>query len=294
MNKTNEESPHFAHLDAATFRNAVERTAQEFRFRPVLVEKDYFCSLVLQPLVGVGSPLVFKGGTCLSKVYADFYRLSEDLDFGISMNESASRSARRRLIQPVRELIDAVLNHVPGIQVVESLTGRNESRQYVASIVYRSTVTGDNEKIKIEVGLREPLLRPPILRPARTLLRSAFTGREVVQPFPARSIDFAEAMAEKVRAALTRRGPAIRDFFDIQFAIQHLDLHLSELAFVNLVKKKIAAPGNDPVQLTPERRAILERQKATELSVVLRTDDVKSFDLDQVWSVLTVLAKELQ
>jgi hypothetical protein len=38
-----------AHLDAPTFRAAVERTAHDFNFRPVLVEKDYFCSILLSP-----------------------------------------------------------------------------------------------------------------------------------------------------------------------------------------------------------------------------------------------------
>jgi predicted nucleotidyltransferase component of viral defense system len=41
--------------------------------------------VLLEYLAAVDEALVFKGGTCLAKVYADFYRLSEDLDFVIPM-----------------------------------------------------------------------------------------------------------------------------------------------------------------------------------------------------------------
>jgi len=39
---------------------------------------------------------VFKGGTCLAKVYAEFYRLSEDMDFMISTPIQAKRAERSK------------------------------------------------------------------------------------------------------------------------------------------------------------------------------------------------------
>jgi len=75
----------FPHEDADQFRSCIAFTAKEKDFAPNLVEKDYFCSLVLSALDGCGDDLVFKGGTCLGKVFLDFFRLSEDLDFGISL-----------------------------------------------------------------------------------------------------------------------------------------------------------------------------------------------------------------
>ena len=55
--------------------------------------KDYFCTVLLQYLTAVDGDIVFKGGMCLAKVYAGFCRLSEDLDFVISMPVDALRSA---------------------------------------------------------------------------------------------------------------------------------------------------------------------------------------------------------
>ncbi|MDQ3665050.1 MAG: nucleotidyl transferase AbiEii/AbiGii toxin family protein [Acidobacteriota bacterium] len=74
------------HEDTDLFREAVSLTAAETKFAARLIEKNYFCTLLLGYFgAAVGEELIFKGGTCLAKVHADFYRLSEDLDFVISI-----------------------------------------------------------------------------------------------------------------------------------------------------------------------------------------------------------------
>lgn len=56
-----------AHDDAALFRDAVRFTADGSGFAPRLIEKDYFCTLLLDYLfTAAGAELVFKGGTCLT------------------------------------------------------------------------------------------------------------------------------------------------------------------------------------------------------------------------------------
>jgi predicted nucleotidyltransferase component of viral defense system len=64
---------------------------------PRLIEKDHFCTVVLEYLAASTAELVFKGGTCLAKVHTEFYRLSEDLDFVIPTPLDASRSDRSHL-----------------------------------------------------------------------------------------------------------------------------------------------------------------------------------------------------
>jgi predicted nucleotidyltransferase component of viral defense system len=71
-----------AHEDEALFRDAVRFTAEESGFMPRLIEKDYFCTLLLDHLSRAGgAELVFKGGTSLTKIHSELYRLSEDLDY---------------------------------------------------------------------------------------------------------------------------------------------------------------------------------------------------------------------
>lgn len=52
--------------DPALFREALRFTAAETGFSQRLVEKDYFCSVVLEYLAGGDGSLTFKGGTCLA------------------------------------------------------------------------------------------------------------------------------------------------------------------------------------------------------------------------------------
>ena len=95
-----ERAPFRLHEDRALFLEAVSFTAAETDFIPRLIEKDYFCSLLLHELDPNRHNLIFKGGTCLAKVHAGFYRLSEDLDFAIPTPVDASRAERRRRVTP--------------------------------------------------------------------------------------------------------------------------------------------------------------------------------------------------
>ncbi len=60
--------------DAELLLQAIELTARETRFNPRLIEKDYFCSVVLEYLAGSDADLTFKGGTSLAKIHGSFYR----------------------------------------------------------------------------------------------------------------------------------------------------------------------------------------------------------------------------
>ena len=56
------------------FIAAIEFTARKTNFNAELIEKDYFCTVILNYLYSFEDcPLVFKGGTLLTKVHASFY-----------------------------------------------------------------------------------------------------------------------------------------------------------------------------------------------------------------------------
>jgi hypothetical protein len=106
-------------------------------------------------------------------------------------------------------------------------------------------------------------------------------------------ISFAEGFAEKFRAALTRREVAIRDFYDIDYAVRHLGLDVDASDFRELVKAKIAVSGNDPVKLDPERFEELRSQLDGRLKPVLRSDDYQTFDLDRAIRYVEAMAKKV-
>ena len=118
---------------------------------------------------------------------------------------------------------------------------------------------------------------------ARTLLLDPISGRPMVPAFPVSCISREEAMAEKLRAALSRRDVAIRDFYDIDYAVRRLGLNPSEPALIALVHQKLSVPGNDPVDVSEARLAELRQQLASQLKPVLREKDFQEFNLESVF-----------
>lgn len=231
------------HEDRPLFREAVLFTARESDFGTTLVEKDYYCSLLLSHLCSDSAmSLVFKGGTCLSKVYADFYRLSEDLDFVISTKSDAARSRRSKAAKPLGHLVDSIPKTFPGMRIGEPLRGHNNSKQYIAFVEYDSAVVEETQQIKIEIGLREEVERPVGKGKIRTLLQDAFKKTAVFPEFDIPVMAFEEAYAEKARAALSRKKPAICDFYDIFHVVKTLKFDVFEKQFLKLVDKKLTVP----------------------------------------------------
>lgn len=275
------------HEDHAFFREAVLFTAGQTGLNATLIEKDYFCTILLQYLYDqLDTPLIFRGGTCIGKVYTDFYRLSEDLDFLISTPPKASISVRRKRMAPVREWVKKISEEMSILTLPDDFAGHNSSRQYVAYVTYPSIFLPEEAaRIKIEVGLRETPLMPPVQMKARTLLLNPFTRKALVPDIELTALSMQEAIAEKLRAALTRLEPAIRDFFDIYYLASHHHLDLTDRRLIALLTEKLKVPGNPPIDLSPARKQKLKIQINTELKPVLRSSDYESFNLDRAFEI---------
>jgi len=287
--------PRRCHDDADLFRAALSYTQSETGFSARLVEKDYYCSLLLEDLLAATSPQwAFKGGTCFSKVHSDFYRMSEDLDFACSIPVDASRSRRSKLILPIKEHVAKVAGRLACFKVVEELRGFNQSAQYIGGMTYRSLVTGQDELIKVEFSIREPILERVEHLPARTLLIDPFRHVAMVAPLAVPVLSRRESYAEKLRAALTRREPAIRDFYDIDHGARSGRLSIGDRRLIELVQSKLGVPGNDLIDLADKKYEALARQVQTQLRPVLRETDFAAFDLNRAFGIVGQLALSLQ
>ena len=92
------------HQDVGIFRQAVSITQLRTGFAERLIEKDYFCSVLLEYLAAVEEALVFKGGTCLAKVCltnlrdAQRPRVTEPRFFGLQ--QDSIETVAPRISQP--------------------------------------------------------------------------------------------------------------------------------------------------------------------------------------------------
>jgi predicted nucleotidyltransferase component of viral defense system len=129
---------------------------------------------------------------------------------------------------------------------------------------------------------------------AHTLILSPVTEKRMAPPIYATSLSWEEAMAEKLRAALTRRQPAIRDFYDIFHAISTLNFSIQNPDLIELVKAKLAVPGNSAINLSDEKLESLRAQLVSELEPVLRPHDFSNFDLGWTYAQLQPIVRLLQ
>ena len=293
MTKTSPNSIKLPHQQADLFRAALEYTQSTTGFRASLIEKDYYCSLILQYIFArQDHDLMFKGGTCLNKVHLGFFRLSEDLDFTIPTDNDTSRTWRRRAIEPVKQLVGQIAAECPYFQVSIPLTGANNSTQYNAEITYQSALSSDLGRIKIEVGLREGLLLPADQGTATTLLKDPFSDATVVPGVTVRTLSLLEALAEKARAMLTRREVAIRDFFDFWHA-QKTGALIVNTEFLYLVRKKLAVAPSQPLSFKPDQIEVLETQVETDLRPVLNETSFAAFSLQDALDGAAALIEKL-
>ncbi|MBW1805939.1 MAG: nucleotidyl transferase AbiEii/AbiGii toxin family protein [Deltaproteobacteria bacterium] len=277
--------------DPDIFREALSYSEGVTGFTTSLIEKDYYCSLILHHVFDRDTPLVFKGGTCLSKVYADFYRLSEDLDLIIPVAVDTPRNQRRSEMDPIKGIFSELPMVIPGVAVSKEFIGHNESRQYICSLEYPSAVMDKQERIKIEIGIREPILRPSVTGEMHTIAVNPFSGQPLLPAFTVQAMDMKEAYSEKVRAALTRKEPAIRDLFDLFHAVRKIKLDLDDHDFLIMVKQKLDVPGNTPVDISLEYKRELDRQLEGQLRPVLRPADFDSFNMDEAFELIGRIAE---
>jgi predicted nucleotidyltransferase component of viral defense system len=279
------------HEDVPLFREAIAFTAAKTGFNSQVIEKDYFCTVLLEDLARHGgADLVFKGGTCLAKVHAGFYRLSEDLDFAIPMHVNACRAERSRAADAIKRAVADVSGRLPCFSCHTELKGANDSTQYNGVVTYQSIVSGQQETVLVDVSVREPSLTEPAMLPARTVLLDPIGGRPAVPDLNIACITALEAMAEKFRAALSRRDVAIRDFYDLDYAARHLSVDFAGPLFIDMVRRKLAIPDNPPVDVGAERMTALRRQVEPKLKTVLREKEFRDFVLDRAIALVVEMA----
>ncbi|EQD65948.1 hypothetical protein B2A_01367, partial [mine drainage metagenome] len=118
------------------------------------LEKDYLQATLLQYIYSYSYNLVFKGGTCLAKLYG-LDRFSEDLDFDIGDSDiQAANKGIARAVDLFRLTYYCNTHEVRQKNISHTLELRN-----IKGPLF--DFSGDYQKLKIELNLDErPLLAP--------------------------------------------------------------------------------------------------------------------------------------
>jgi len=93
---------------------------------------------------------------------------------------------------------------------------------------------------------------------------------------------------------MTRREPAICDFFDIDYGVHRLGIVPGDASLIQMVKQKIAIPDNEPVDVSERRLTALKNQLESRLKPVLRKTELERFDIDRAFTTVANVAAAVQ
>lgn len=284
-------------MDRDKLEKIIPVIAEKYTFRLETIEKDFYLTLILNSVEShLSDKIVFKGGTLLNKIHLNYHRLSEDIDFTCLSSEGLdARSKRSRTITPIREKMPALLKLLELKSEKPEGEGFNNSIQYVFNISYSSFITGKDENIKLEISLRQP----PIDKPAHNVIthfyQDPFTGEDLIPKNKILSLSLNEAVAEKLKAAITRKDVAIRDYYDLWF-ISEAKFDFKDKRFLSIFKKKLEAEKyranySHNFGLDEKSIELLRGQIDTELIPVIRVGE--SFNLDKVFERFNIILQKV-
>ena len=281
------------------FSEQIEQIASKTGFAKTHIERDYYLSLILQDISGLSDNLALKGGTALSKVYFNYHRLSEDLDFNLECKrptvteQKQHKSYRKEVTANIENTIDDFLSKY-GLVKTEVYM-RNHHKFYRFSCEYESVITQQPERIKIEINAKAKALLLPTEKHA---LKHCFENLGLENSL-IKVCSEKEIMAEKVAAAINRSKP--RDIFDIHIAIQNgFDFYDKE--FIRTFQSRLADDRNGidikeyEINLGMDNETIKELNEATyELNAFLSTKNQKNLNIEEMFksinSVMIGVAK---
>ncbi|MFH1415372.1 MAG: nucleotidyl transferase AbiEii/AbiGii toxin family protein [Elusimicrobiota bacterium] len=284
-------------MNKAQLKEIIPAIAKKYKFSPRLVEKDYYITIIMNNLnSGLSSDIVFKGGTLLNKIYFDHVRLSEDLDFSyITGDDLDTRTKRSRIMKPIKARMPEFLKSMNLKSPDHDGKAFNESTQYVFQIGYPSVITDKEEYIKLEISLRQYPVDKPVINKVKHFYEDPFTGEQLLPSNGILSLSRNEAVAEKLKASITRLDYAIRDYYDLwKIAESNFDFHNKD--FVRLFHAKLKREqyaGEYKINLGLNEKDILSLHNQIEsaLSPVIRADE--TFSLAKVFGRFNDIMKEV-
>ena len=273
-------------MDKTKLKDLFNYLSNEQGFVASVIEKDFHLTRILNRVNEyLSDDIVFKGGTLLNKVYLDYHRLSEDLDFAYRDKiDLSTRSRRSKAIGNIREKMSNFLNELELTSDNPMGRGFNNSTQYLFNIQYQSLLSRRKENIKLEISLRQP----PVLELERVTInhffQDPFTGEDLIERGRVLSLSLEESVAEKLKAAISRRNPVIRDYYDLGHFIKN-KFDFNRTSFLELLDKKLRFDGYEKdylynLGLSEQMIEELKNSIDTNLIPMIRKDD--QFDLDRV------------
>lgn len=134
----------YLHKDKEEFINAVNLASEYFHILPIIVEKDYYVTMILRELSERQGFVVFKGGTSLSKCHKAIKRFSEDIDITIDLK--LSQGQMKKLKEVIKDIAAELGLAIPNIEETRS---RRSYNRYI--LEYQSALSEPDDAVQSAV-----------------------------------------------------------------------------------------------------------------------------------------------
>lgn len=174
-------------------KDRIREIAASNGFSELVMTKDYYATVILYLLKDVDG-LFFKGGTALQKIFLNYSRLSEDVDYTVTRD--------------VKELKQEISSILLDSGVFSSVTQGKKVHGFVRLIAHY-----DEGSIFIDLNKRARLFQS-----SETHDVPHFYDEELPE-FSVKTLSKREMFAEKIAATISRNKP--RDHYDIYMLLEN-------------------------------------------------------------------------
>lgn len=250
------------------FRDAILLTSQKLEISEDIVEKDYYVTLLLKKLSSIKYPIVFKGGTSLSKAFGVIDRFSEDIDitFTEHLGEARRKKLKYNILKPLAEELGLEIRNFDSIESDKNL---NHYDFYYESVVGDRVINAIPPYVKLEISLmsysfptEEKLLGNYILNALGDEEKEFIEAYNLVA-FPMRVQSLNRTLIDKLFAVCDyyMQGKARRNarhLYDIYKLTKYVEINEAFLELVNEVRLHRIEMGSEIAPAAPLTVNILE------------------------------------
>ena len=165
----------YLHKHKEEFINAVNLASEYFHILPVIVEKDYYVTMILRELTERQGFVVFKGGTSLSKCHKAIKRFSEDID--ITIDSRLSQGQMKKLKEVIKDIATELDLAIPNIGETRS---RRSYNRYI--LEYQSVLSEPGDAVQNAVLMETSFAEVPF--PTVILPVHSYIGDMMIEEAP--------------------------------------------------------------------------------------------------------------
>jgi len=198
----------------------IVKIADEKSINKEVIDKDWMLGHFLNAMFAfsdISENFVFKGGTCLKKIYFKDYRFSEDLDFTLldkafavdkvffnKIIKVAERNSGAKFY--LKNIKPQIHNDIPqGYEVTILFWGAfHKPNQQVLSVNRWQT------KIKLDISFSEKTIMKPVIK---SIFHPYSDADKITSKVPSYPLN--EIVSEKLRSLMQRNRP--RDIYDLYY-----------------------------------------------------------------------------